>query len=178
MNNKQDIDQLIKKYLGKKMANRDKFLPGKDCPTEFELSDYLEKQLSQEKENLLLEHIANCPHCLSLLELGQRAKEKTEVGISPEMITRAEKLAQRSHPARMANFKWPTLALISFILSFVFAKYFMQFLILAVIFSLKWVFDTASTRTLIMVYQAWRRKDKDTAQRIIQDFQDKIGQRR
>lgn len=178
MENKPDIDQLIKKYLGKKAAKVENLLPEQNCPTELELSDFLEKRLNQEKENLLLEHIANCSHCLALLELGQRAKEKREFGISPEMIMRAKKLAKSNYPKRMANFKWPILALISFILSFVVAKYFMQFLILAVIFSLKWVFDTASTRTLIMVYQAWRRKDKDTAQRIIQDFQDKVRQRR
>lgn len=178
MMNKQDIDQLVKKYLEKKMAKMDGLFPDQGCPTELELSDFLEKRLSREKENFLLEHIANCSHCLSLLELGQRAKEKAEIGISPEMIVRAKNLAKRGHTKKISNFKWPTLALISFILSFVFAKYFMQFLILAVIFSLKWVFDTASTRTLIMVYQAWRRKDKGTAQRIIQDFQDRIGQRK
>ncbi|NQS99578.1 MAG: hypothetical protein HQ595_00715 [Candidatus Omnitrophica bacterium] len=144
--------------------------PGQDCPAEAVLSDFLENRLSQEKVNRLLEHLANCRCCLTLLELGHRAKQRAEDMPTTEMLVRAKDLARKNPRKSMLKFKWPALASFSFILSFVFAKYFVQFLVLAVIFSLKWVFDTGSTRTLIMIYQAWRKKDSATAQQIIRDF--------
>ena len=86
------------------------------------------------------------------------------------MLNRAKGLARKSQAKGISGYKWPILALLSFVLSFVFTRYFVQFLALAVIFSLKWIFDTGSTRTLIMIYQAWRKKDNSSAQRIIRDF--------
>ncbi len=177
MENKREVDKLFKEYLEKEMSDL-AVSPSLDCPSELELSDYLEKRLSKQKESLFLEHIANCPHCLSLLELAQRAKERKQDQPTAEMIIRAKNIVQKRSTKTIFKYKWQVFAFISFILSFVFTRYFLQFLILAVVFSIKWIFDTGSTRTLIMIYEAWRKKDKGTAQRIIQDFQDKTRQRR
>lgn len=188
-NRENNIDRLIKKHLKGEMSNIKNQTPDQNCPSELELSDYLENRLNQEKESLLLEHTADCPHCLSLLEIAQQAKGKGEDTPRPEMIIRAKNIVQkRSNPPATDKegrtgktifyYKWQIFAFVSFILSFILTRYFLQFLILAVIFSLKWVFDTGSTRTLIMIYEAWRKKDKGTAQKIIRDFQDKIEQRR
>ncbi|MBL7092121.1 MAG: zf-HC2 domain-containing protein [Candidatus Omnitrophica bacterium] len=190
-NKENNIDRLIKEHLEGEMSKSETLPLYQDCPSELELSDYLENRLSREKEDSLLEHIARCPHCLSLLELAQReaAKEKAQDKPTPEMIRRAKNIMQKrpNPPATdkegragktIFNYKWQALAFMSFILSFAFTRYFLQFLVLAVIFSIKWIFDAGSTRTLIMIYEAWRKKDKGTAQRIIRDFQDKIEQRK
>lgn len=187
-NNK--IDQLIKKHLEARASTTDGvFL--QSCPSELELSDYLDNRLSQEKQTLLLEHVAECPQCLSLLEIAQGAKIRMKETPSLNMIRRAKNIVQkksRSNPPAIGkegragktafNNKWPVLACVSFIFSFVFTRYFLQFLVLAVVFSIKWIFDTGSTRTLIMIYEAWRKKDKGTAQKIIRDFQDKMEPRK
>lgn len=175
----ENIEHLLKRHLQNKESGC-AVLPSPDCPSELELSDYLESRLSKEKEDLLLEHIADCPHCLSLLELAQAsAKEKGKDKPSAEMIRRAKDIIQkRPGKKTLFNYKWQILAALAFILSFIFTRYFLQFLILAVVFSLKWIFEAGSTRTLIMIYHAWRKKDHGSAKRIIQDFQDKIEQRR
>ncbi len=174
-----NVDRLIKRYLQEKMSNVDG-LSSENCPSESELSDYLEDRLSQESRDALLEHIADCPHCLSLLELAQGAKEQASSMPTPTMIKRAKNLAQQETKKKtlVFKYKWAISAGISFALSFILTRYFIQFLTLAVIFSLKWIFDTGSTRTLVMIYQAWRKKDSGTVQRIIQDFQDKTIPRR
>ena len=180
-NSENNLDRLIKKHLHlkKKIPNIEELPLGQDCPSELELNDYLENRLSQQRENLVLEHIADCPHCLSLLELSQEAtKEKVKDRPTPEMIMRVKKIVRQKSAKAIFNYKWPILAAVSFTLSFIWGRYFLQFLILAIIFSVKWIFDSGSTRTLIMIYEAWRGKDKSSAQRIIQDFQDKIEQSR
>jgi len=182
------VEQLLKKYLREKVSFSD-LSSSRNCPPELELHDYLEGRLSRQRENLLLEHIADCPHCLSLLEIAQGLRARTDERPRPEMIMRAKHTAQKrpNPPATdkegragrtILNYKWQLFAGLSFILSFIFTRYFLQFLVLAVIFSLKWLLNTGSTRTLIMIYEAWHKKDKGTARRIIQDFEDKIGQRR
>ena len=179
-NKENNINRLIKEHLAGEMSKSETLPLYQDCPSELELSDYLKNRLSREKEDSLLEHIARCPHCLSLLELAQReaAEEKAQDKPTPEMIGRARNIMQKKPKKTIFNYKWQVLAFISFVLSFVFTRYFLQFLVLAVIFSIKWIFDAGSTRTLIMIYEAWRKKDKGTAQRIIRDFQDKIEQRK
>ena len=178
-NRENNIDGLIKKHLEAKMSDIEGPSLYQNCPSELELSDYLEGELTQEKENLLLEHIAGCRRCLSLLELAREsAKEKAIDMPSLEMLKRAKGIVPEKPKKGILNYKWQILAAVSFLFSFILTRYFLQFLTLAVIFSLKWVFDTGTTRTLIMIYEAWRKKDKGTAQRIIQDLRDKIGQRR
>ncbi|MBN2096870.1 MAG: zf-HC2 domain-containing protein [Candidatus Omnitrophica bacterium] len=178
MDNKENnIDSLIKRYLESTML-KEKASSPQTCPSELQLCDYLENRLDQEQENRLLEHLADCKHCLALLELAQsQPKEITEEPAS-ELIARAQNIVQGRPEKTVLSYKWPILAGISFILSFTLSRYFLQFLTLALVFSIKWIFDTGSTRTLIMIYEAWRKKDSNTAQRIIQDLRNKIELRK
>ncbi|MBN3038006.1 MAG: zf-HC2 domain-containing protein [Candidatus Omnitrophica bacterium] len=172
------IDAMLKQYLQEKAAGKVQSCH-RDCPTELELNDYLENRISSEKEKAIIEHLAHCPNCLSLLALAQEQEIKNaQDEPSQQMIERAKNIVQKHPKGLIIKHKWPIFATISFILSFLLRQYFLQFLVLASVFSIKWIFDTGSTRTLIMVYEAWRKKDKNTAQRIIEDFQDKDGLRR
>jgi hypothetical protein len=174
-----NIDRLIKEYLEKTMFNSDKEnMHLQNCPNELELCDYLENRLNPEKQKQVLEHITECSHCLCLLALTQRTIQESKDFPSHEMIKRAKNIMPKKSKKKILNYMWPIFTFISVGLSFIFTRYFIQFLVLAVIFGVKWVFDTGSTQTLIMIYEAWRKKDKTTAQRIIQDFQDKIEQRK
>ena len=179
-NSERDVGQLIKRHLKDRLSQIET-LPRQDCPSELELIDYLEGKLSRKKRGLVLEHIADCSGCLSSLELAQQVAEKRYIleKPAPEMIGRAKNIMSTKSKRIIFNYRWQTLAFISFIFSFIFSRYFLQFLILAIIFSAKWIFDTGSTRVLIMIYEAWRKRDKDTVQKIIQGFQDRIdGKRR
>ncbi len=177
---KNNIEELIKRHLEAKMTN-EKDTSSKGCPTELELSDFAQGRLSGEKQHLLIGHVADCSHCLYLLKLVEEAGEEAQAGPdapSPEALSRARNVMPAGPKRPILSYKWTILAIISFALSFMVKKYFLQFLTLTIIFSLKWIFAAVSTRTLIMVYQAWRKKDKGTAQRIIRDFQDRIQERR
>ncbi len=55
---------------------------------------------------------------------------------------------------KAVNAFWFTGLIASFGLSFVFPRYFMQFLISAILFGLKWIWDSKATRTQIYVYKA------------------------
>lgn len=140
---------------------------GPDCPTQLELSDYLEKRLNSDREERVLEHISACARCLSLIELARRAEQQQMVfpAPSPQMVNRAKKTASAASVKKGSQYKWLMFAAAPFALSFVFPRYFWQFLIATVILGLKWVFDTAASRTLIMVYEAWRGKDRDFFQK-------------
>ena len=113
-----NIDQLIKRHLRAEVSKK-LDLPSQSCPSELELCDYLQNRISQEKENLLLDHIANCAHCLSLLEAAQAGKEKIADRPSPEMIMRAKNIAQEKYKKIILKQKWQIFAFISFVLSFV-----------------------------------------------------------
>ena len=140
------------------------------CPSQLEISDFLDKSLGREKERALLYHIARCPNCLSLLELGYKAKEEYATQLTTKMLKRAQRLVPGQGKRSGLKQVWLILAAICFIFSFVIARFFSQFLVLAIIFSLKWILDTGSTRTLIMIYQAWRKKDSESARRIVRDL--------
>jgi hypothetical protein len=175
-----DIDRLIKKVLAESDYGAAPSFG--HCPSERELSDYLEGRLDSERENVLLEHLAECSHCLSLLVLAEESLRDME-GIAPsrKMIMRAKNILRKdtkSPKNLILRYRWQFLAFISFALSFAFSRYFLQFLVIGAVFALKWVFDTASRRTLIMIYDAWRRKDRSEIDRILGNFEDKIEQRR
>ena len=177
-NQENSLERLIKKQLEEKMPSHNG--PGlRLCPSELVLSDYLENRLGEQQQKQLLEHVADCPNCLALLELAQQSQQ-AQIKDQPSraMIKRAQNALPEKQKQKNSSRKWSFLAALTFILSFIATRYFLQFLTLAVIFSIKWIFDSGSTRTLIMIYEAWRKKDKGSAHRIIKDFQDETEQRK
>lgn len=142
-----------------------------ECLSEEILSRYLERKLTDEQKDAVEAHIADCTYCLDQLEMAQRAqKESKNVQIRPELIKKAKAISGERKMTRKSNwFKksiWLILCLISFALSFFVSKFFVQFLVLAIIFGVKWIFDTGSTKTLIMIYDAWRGKRSEDTTRI------------
>ena len=59
------------------------------------------------------------------------------------------------------------LAIISFILSFVFQHYFVQFLTATLLLGIKWISDAKSTKMLVMIYEAWKKGGEKEASRIL-----------
>lgn len=55
---------------------------------------------------------------------------------------------------------WLWLALGSFLVSFAWHRRFWQFLILTLIFGLRWALAGLQYKTLVMIYEAWRRRDE------------------
>ncbi|MBI4352560.1 MAG: hypothetical protein HY593_01410 [Candidatus Omnitrophica bacterium] len=66
------------------------------------------------------------------------------------------------------NVLWLGLGIVSFTLSFVFPRYFLQFLVLTCLFGVKWIVDQRVTKTQIMVYKALQetQETEGTASRV------------
>ncbi|PIQ88434.1 MAG: hypothetical protein COV72_09020 [Candidatus Omnitrophica bacterium CG11_big_fil_rev_8_21_14_0_20_42_13] len=172
------LDRLIKESLEDKGSRLER-LPLENCPSELELSDYLGNRLSPDKQEVLLAHVSRCRRCLSSLALAHEALQaETKEAPNQQMLAKAKDIYKKKPKNTVFNYRWQILAFISFVLSFLLSRYFLQFLVLAAVFSLKWILDSGSTRTLIMIYEAWRGKGQGDVQRIIRGLRDKIEQRR
>ena len=155
------LDNLIKSGLREKMGSLSIEKTDK-CPNETRLGEYLEGRLSQKQEQLIAEHIRSCYWCIEQLDQAQRARPKLGVG-GRKMSLIGKKTALISW---IKKNKWLLGAAIAFILSFAFPGYFLQFLILTLLMGMKWVFATGGTKTVVMIYDALRRKNKGEKNRI------------
>ena len=158
------IDSLIKKHLISNAAGAG-LKRSRRCPSEAELSAYLQGLVSKEKNDSISRHISRCLFCLDLIEQASRRHMSIrETGPSKELIKQAKAIAEKQAPVGFRQFKkhlWLIGTIISFSLSFILPKYFLQFLILTLILGIKWALDTANTRTLIMIQESWRNKHRD-----------------
>jgi hypothetical protein len=57
---------------------------------------------------------------------------------------------------------WLIGAAIAFALSFVFSRYFLQFLILTLLLGIKWIASSGGSKNVIMIYEALRHREKES----------------
>ena len=155
-----------------------------DCPPVETLGKYVSGELEPKELYGVSGHVKSCNFCNELIEgallysaYGEHIKLD---GVSEKVKNKAKSL----HPTYKAKEKkmmpyikrniWFALSLASLTASFFISRYFQQFLILAVIFGLKWVFNRESTRTLIMIYNAWKKHDKTTDRELDEIFKSRM----
>ena len=120
------------------------------CPSEELLSAYLTGCLDPELRKHTEKHLGVCAGCRRLIaetyEVSRkdRAREKNK-----ELFGRIKKDM------------WLVGACVSFALSFLFPKYFAQFLVACFIMGAKWIIDSKATKLLITVHEAWKRGDQN-----------------
>lgn len=124
----------------------------KTHPKESELADYLSNVLTGEARNRIEDHIACCNDCLAS-------------AVSAHESVKAFK-NRKAKGMKKINI-YPVLAIISFILSFVFRQYFVQFLTATLLLGIKWIADAKSTKMLVMIYEAWKKGGDKEASRIL-----------
>lgn len=142
-----DLEGILKAHLLRRTSGA---LQGKtqDCPSELELSDYLEGRLSKEEKSSIESHLSDCPYCLDLLVVAKDVAARTN-----KSYIKAIKILKH---------KWLIAATISFILSFFFPRYFLQFLIATLILGGKWVFEGQNIKSLVMIFKSLREREKET----------------
>ena len=121
-------------------------------PTESELADYLSKASTGEKRKRVEDHIACCNDCL-------------DNAVSAYGSVKTFKKRKASVMKKINVYL--ILAILSFILSFVFQGYFVQFLTATLLLGIKWIADAKSTKMLIMIYEAWKNGGEKEASRIL-----------
>lgn len=121
-------------------------------PKEAELAGYLSNTLTGESRNRVEDHIACCNDCLDNVVSAHESVKKFKKGKTGIM--------------KRLNI-YLILAIISFILSFMFQNYFVQFLTATLLLGIKWIVDAKSTKMLIMIYEAWKKGGEKEASRIL-----------
>ena len=129
------------------MENLKKDIISKDCPSPEKLNDYLTDQASVEQKKAIEKHIANCDNCLATIaEISQILKNYKSNPLKEFLMKTKQNI----------NI-WFIFAVIFFILSFIYPKYFVQLLTATIILALKWIMDNKNTKLLIMIHEAWKK---------------------
>lgn len=121
-------------------------------PEAAELADYLSNALSGEKRRRVEDHIACCNDCLESVVSARESVNIFKKG--------------KGRIMKKINI-YLILAIVSFILSFVFQSFFIQFLTATLLLGIKWVADSKSTKMLVMIYEAWKKGGDKEASRIL-----------
>lgn len=123
------------------------------CPSEIELSKYLDCRLSEAERLALESHIANCKLCLDLLVVAHRAENQKAKKKDFFDLIKKIKGGLGIKIVRGSAAKWLGLSILFFVLSFIFSRYFLQFLIGATILALKWVFEGEGAKKAILIFK-------------------------
>ena len=118
------------------------------CPSEEMLSKYLSSLLNEKHKNVIEKHLAECEKCRKLLSEAYDIISSRNVKEFVFSLTK-----------RITRNKWLFISSLSMILSFFIQDYFFQFLIISLVSGLKWILDSKTNRTLILIKDAWKNKD-------------------
>ncbi|MCF7916804.1 MAG: hypothetical protein K9L61_03415 [Candidatus Omnitrophica bacterium] len=178
--------EVIQKYLKEKL-NVGTAKKSKNCPKNQDLIAYLQNNLGQEKRKSLENHIAHCSFCLSQISIAAEAFQKhkqNDFDSLPENIL--NKIKTNLNSIKTKNKKNETqkkvikrrlflaATIIFFGLSFIIPKYFLQFLIGALILGIRWSFESESGKTLVMVLDSWRKHSHDKDDKISNNLKDQL----
>lgn len=133
----------------------------KTHPGDVELADFLAGTLPAGKRQGLVDHIASCDECLA------------------KIVSAHESVGAKKRKAKfMKNINlYLILAIISFALSFIFPRYFIQSLVATLLLGAKWIVDSKTTKMLVTIYEAWKTGGDKEASRIMEKI-DFCGKKR
>ncbi|MCF7873013.1 MAG: hypothetical protein K9L80_02295 [Candidatus Omnitrophica bacterium] len=174
--------EVIQKYLKEKL-NANSMTKSQNCPDNQDLIDYLQNNLNQEKRKSLENHIANCSFCLSQISIAAEAlgkhKQNDFDSLPENIINRTKtnlnsiKTKNKKNESQKKVIKrrlFLAATIIFFGLSFIIPKYFLQFLIGALILGIRWSFESESGKNLVMILDSWRKhshnKDDEISNRL------------
>ncbi len=158
------LDFSLRTALRQKKGNH--VPPPDTCPPDSRLADYISGAISDECEkDVIATHIAKCDKCFkkvascfSVLSATDKNLERDISNRSLKGVLSMPKKYPRTCPkdGYIKRNKYLFVAGVFFLLSFAFKLFFIQFLVAALIFGIKWIMDTGSTKALIMIYETWK----------------------
>lgn len=128
-------------------------------PGDADIAGFLESSLPPARRRDTELHLASCEECLTKALSAFEAVKDFNSGRSRKK--------DREQKMKMTR-AYPLLAAVSFLLSFVWPRHFLQLLAAAVIFSIKWIADSRSSKTLVMIHEAWRSGGAEEASKVLQ----------
>ena len=131
-------------------------------PADTELAGFLARSLSKNDRKRIEAHLSACDECLdsaltaydSVSSFGKRYRKK---GVNMRIFKKIN--------------IYLLLTAISFSLSFVMPRFFIQLLVATLLLGIKWVADSKSTRMLIMVYEAWKKDGERGASLVLETLE-------
>ena len=175
------LNGALKKYFATKAEVPEK---RQNCPPAESLEMYASGKLGPDERQRIDSHVKSCKFCDGLIEgvLFYSAYEKhIKLEAVPDRVKNKAKSLNPAYKIKenkiMKHFRkniWFMLSILSLAVSFFTSRYFMQFIILAVIFGLKWIFNGGSTRALIMIYNAWKKHDKEGSEELEKIFKRRL----
>jgi hypothetical protein len=134
------------------------------CLAEEILSEYLSGVIRGAEKDEIEKHIASCCECRKLIV------EADEIINRPSFSKFKEEILKK-----LKNNLWFIGSLAALIFSFVFPKYFLQFLTACILMGAKWIIDSKTTKMLVMIYEAWKRDDVEASEKVFSRFNEKGG---
>jgi len=132
--------------------------------TETEVADYLGNTLPAARRGEIEQHIADCDECLKTVLAAHEAV--TQYSQEFDLKGKGTKMVKKLNV-------YLILAVISFVLSFVTPRYFIQLLVATLLLGIKWIVDAKSTKMLVMIYEAWKKGGEKEASRILETLEPK-----
>lgn len=127
-------------------------------PDTNKLAGYLDKTISADERKKVEAHLASCRECLAAVAAAHEALTNF----------RKDKKTKNRRPGFMKKINpYLTLAIIFFLFSFITPRFFIQSLVATLLFGIKWVADSRSTKMLVMIYDAWKRDGDKGVSRIM-----------
>ena len=127
-------------------------------PDTNKLAGYLDKTISADERLIVELHVASCRECLKAITAAHEAV--TEFRKDKKNHDQKVKIIKRVNP-------YLTIAVAFFLLSFITPRFFIQSLIATLLFGMKWVVDSRSTKMLVMIHDAWKRDGDKGVSRIL-----------
>ena len=197
------IDKLIQLKLTQNAKNF-KLEPAAGCPSDLELSGYVSLDISQTKREVIENHLSECFLCLDKIvsaydgekllakrklktpskHLIWKAKNIDRIIDNFTLLPRTQKLLTTEKavikwlPKNFKKNKWLIASITAFALSFAFPPVFLQFLLAAGILGGKWIFDSENAKTLIMIYNAWKKGDEKEVKDMLETLKNRIPSRK
>lgn len=158
------IDVIIKQALREDLKGQI-LEKAPNCPSELELAGYITGCLSLKRKAEVSSHLNGCMACLEDLVLAEKVN-KTEEKME---------LTGKDMPKNwLKKNVWLFLAIISFVASFVYSRYFLQFLVATLVLAAKWIFESVNARMLIMIYEAWNRGGEKEVTKVMERVSNRL----
>lgn len=128
-------------------------------PGDIVLADYLSENVSKDNRRQIEAHLGACEDCLKAVISARESVAEFD---------KDKPLKDRKDTIMKKLNVYLILAVISFTLSFVTPRYFIQLLVGTLLLGIKWVVDSKTTKMLVMIHEAWKRDGGEGASRILE----------
>ncbi len=130
-------------------------------PTENDIAGYLARSLPAAGIRQVEEHIAGCDECLAAMVSAYES-----AGGPGNKSSLKKKFGKYMKKLNI----YLILAVLSFALSFITPRHFIQMLVATLLLGAKWIVDAKSTKMLVMIYEAWKHGGEKEASQVLESI--------